>query len=691
MSVPLSAVAVRKQFGDTSSTNKRSRSLTSDDEQESESLTQSPKQSHDFDYLTAEAAIETEDLSTQGVSGHQTLGQLCSFQPSDGNVLQDDENILTLRLKAGETLCVLGQFDLRVKEGVIRLVGATLPQGSIHRVYSSVVHSIPLIQCVPSENPEREAVLELHACKSGLRLLKRISPMFDRIWNEKPSEESNATGLATKIQRSFAPLYTTEDDGIKRRIYLMDISPRWETILSRISSIRERTPVVLVCGPKATGKSTFVRYLANRLLTLHVRNGQSTEGRSHDGVAILDADPGQPEFSPPGQLSLVQLHTPVFGPPFSHPYVPQIWGNRLIRAHSIVASSPKDDPFHFRDCIYDLMKHHRKIPGSVPLLINYPGWILGSGLDVLLDLIRAASLTDIVYTSELGPVEIVQTLQEAAGPIPFHTLQSQPTANRARTAAELRAMQIQSYFHLNPSQNISLAWDATSLTHIKPWVVSYSGRRPGIFGVMVCGEHIPAAAHLVEILNGSLVSITAIEHEITNDDDDNHNDVKASNGLQVTRSPPYDLPLATLPHNAPFPPQTSRTLGLALIRGIDTQAKTLHLLTPILGSELRHLHHHNTKLVLVRGRLETPGWAYVEEMQRRARKEKKTPPKKNDTTGSRGDPATDSVVVETRALFDGVEMPWVVLPDADNTKINPGLPSGARTVQKRRRRDIRTK
>lgn len=52
-----------------------------------------------------------------------------------------------------------------------------------------------------------------------------------------------------------------------------------------------------------------MRRLVNHLLSLG----------SCGAVAVLDFDPGQSEFTPPGMLSLTLVKNFVFGPPFSHP------------------------------------------------------------------------------------------------------------------------------------------------------------------------------------------------------------------------------------------------------------------------------------------------------------------------------------------------------------------------------------
>lgn len=61
-------------------------------------------------------------------------------------------------------------------------------------------------------------------------------------------------------------------------------------------------------GGKGVGKSTFGRWLINRILS----------SGSNEKVLYLDFDPGQTEFNPPGMLAVHVVSEPVFGPNFSH-------------------------------------------------------------------------------------------------------------------------------------------------------------------------------------------------------------------------------------------------------------------------------------------------------------------------------------------------------------------------------------
>lgn len=97
------------------------------------------------------------------------------------------------------------------------------------------------------------------------------------------------------------------------RAQQFELSPSWERVLSRISGPSDTLDgpdfiematipsVILVRGPKRTGKSTFARVLCNRLTTTYRR------------VGYLECDLAHAEFTPPGMVALNILEHPLFG------------------------------------------------------------------------------------------------------------------------------------------------------------------------------------------------------------------------------------------------------------------------------------------------------------------------------------------------------------------------------------------
>ncbi len=488
-------------------------------------------------------------------------------------------------------------------------------------------------------------------------------------------------------------------------------------------------PVIMVCGPKSSGKSTFSRLTLNNMLNkAALRRKQSKATTKDDGVALLDLDLGQPEFSPPGELSLVHLRTPIFGPPFSHPIVEEQSGNRLVRAHHVAAISPKDDPDHYLACALDLIRHYHRLlqsHPSCPLVINCCGWIFGSGLEVLTELILRFPITDVVYMSDTGPPEVVDDLVIATtrAKKPFHMLPSQPSEYATRSSADLRAMQALSYFHLSKTEGPHLSWNPMPISSMTPWVVRYAGPHPGILGIMILGER-QDPEYLAQLLDGTLVGVVAIEddsaipqqhqdHIMSGKDPnapethrdgsdsltDSHcaiyqfpkfaesNDDFDMQDLHPPPSPtsshstcPFTTDSTHKPHPSITPPPTSslpylfsgqgtctpldpsksHSLGLALIRGIDKVPQTLHLLTPIPASTIATWSSRGTRIVLVKGKLDTPSWAYQEDYCRAAGAERAVVDGDGDVNGVVGD-----VEGEGRAsgkvkpkMWEG-DVPWV--------------------------------
>lgn len=378
-----------------------------------------------------------------------------------------------------------------------------------------------------------------------------------------------------------------------------------------------------------------------------------TMSQNYDTVAFLDLDPGQPEFSPPGELSLLKLKAFNLGPPFTHPTT---YGDKdLIRAHHFGYLSPKDDPHHYYQCAQDLYSHYRQM-GICPLIVNCSGWVQGSGLELLTDLVNGLNLTDVIYMSTTGPEEVVSALEEATTrrDIPLHQLTSQVSDFPTRTAADLRMMSTMSYFHIDGFEIGDIRWNASPLTTIAPVVVHYAGPSQAILAVMVVGDE-QSPEFYSSLLEGCIVGIAVVEqgsaHSVgSNEDFDS--DIIAVEAEDISiqgddlqrleqKEEQYFEPgtilrssdgipyICAKDHSVrPLPPASSHSLGQAIVRGIDTVNKTFHLLTPIPSERFQAAHRQNQKIMLVRARLDTPTWAYSEqaalEKGRRLRRERES-------------------------------------------------------------------
>ncbi|KAL1967595.1 hypothetical protein VTN77DRAFT_3110 [Rasamsonia byssochlamydoides] len=571
------------------------------------------------------------------------------------NVVYSDESVLCVRIKEKMNLVLIGMYDIWVKRGVISLMGAKLhPSPKLYRVYAPSTHSLPVIKCV--SGIEGYAEVEIQSCHSGIYRLGELSPLYHRIWNSGETAADRVT-LKGSSRRTFSVLYTSSNDPLKRHLRPLHLEKKWSAAIKVLS---QRGPGlrVLVCGPKGSGKSTFSRYLLNHLLS----PAPQTEGgyTTPDGVAFLDLDPGQPEFSPMGEIYLAHLREPIFGPPFSHPTLEGSRNGIIVRAHHIGASSPKEDPDHYVMAAMNLMDHYRSLLATYPqcpLIINFPGWIFGLGLEVAMWLVRSLGLSDVVYMSEKGPSEVVEPLGHAAGEarVTLTTLPSQPVDFVSRSSAQLRSMQMQSYFHMSqPGGCQNPVWSEMPLVYSKPVLVDYAGPRQGILGIMVLGNrHDPDL--LRDIIDGAIVSVVAVESinaisgyrnreveameadakedsmledrdqdDVDVDKDIDMSDVTGISHVQqlkvslepnITRTSREDLPYLFFGAGSctPLDPKASRSLGLALVRTIHVSSRKLELVTPIPSSKIHEALKQGQGLVIVRGQLDNPDWAICEE------------------------------------------------------------------------------
>ncbi|URE14088.1 Pre-mRNA cleavage complex II protein Clp1 [Musa troglodytarum] len=171
----------------------------------------------------------------------------------------------------------------------------------------------------------------------------------------------------------------------------------WAEVAEEISRASSPPPVVFICGPKNSGKSTFSRYLLNVLLPRHGK------------VGYLDTDVGQPEFSSPGCLSLTlvdQTIPGIFLLLYFILYLMNPCNRATERCFFFGDVSSKSDPKAYLDCTFNLYDYFIRVhyqpnelnhPGkALPLIINTPGWVKGTGFDLLVEKLRYISPRQVV-------------------------------------------------------------------------------------------------------------------------------------------------------------------------------------------------------------------------------------------------------------------------------------------------------
>ena len=93
-------------------------------------------------------------------------------------------------------------------------------------------------------------------------------------------------------------------DPLNGSVRTLQIPSMWDEPMIQLKKCNSQR--LFICGGKGVGKSTFSRYAVNTLLN------------DYPIVAYIEADVGQPEFTPAGMVSLHLLSTPLLGPAHTH-------------------------------------------------------------------------------------------------------------------------------------------------------------------------------------------------------------------------------------------------------------------------------------------------------------------------------------------------------------------------------------
>ncbi|KAM1340265.1 hypothetical protein EV1_038630 [Malus domestica] len=324
------------------------------------------------------------------------------------------------------------------------------------------------------------------------------------------------------------------------------IPPEWSEAADCIAydSVTWPPPIALVCGAKNCGKSTFSRHLLNIFL------------RRYKKVGYLDTDVGQPEFSPPGFVSLTVIDEAT---PGNYLTIPHLKTPERCLFFGDVSS--KTNPTTYLNSIFSLYDYYKKeyclsdqsdrpTKTGLPLVVNTPGWVKGVGYDLLVDMLKYIAPTHVVKINisaksknlPSGAFWLDEDHDAMLNLIEINSAR-QDSFNRSvlvqKDACLLRDVRILAYFR----QCFSSSLNITTIKELANALASQPPYEVPISSIKIRHLHcqVPGAESFYS-LNATIV------------------------GLAVSSGGSKDLPWC---------------VGLGIVRGIDTFKGLLYVITPV--------------------------------------------------------------------------------------------------------------
>ena len=569
-----------------------------------------------------------------------------------GDILEkESRNLITLN--QDQTLVTKGLYDIKVLCGTISIYGAYFKsdENACHRVYALSTDPLPTIECV-SENAKFQVVtapssikrlgqfcVSFRSSRNNSGHLENVGASADNIRGRHVACVSKTRTLR-RLSLNQGQFYSNSnalgEDQYQRLIY----PALWKEVIKKLcdpnndalkpSSDTERgmkAPLILLSGHEQSGKSTFCRFLMNHLLTSSLykaTNARSSNGRERNAaVFLLDLDTNSPEFTPCGQITLIECHSTILGPEYTHPITLSQCkeGTRVVRTHFFGSQNISDRPNEFCACVRDLLETYQGNLVGNPLIIVAPGYLshdLRRSSAPTKDLITILSPTAIVHLRGRRSVEADECVRRWSfeSDTPLHSIRSQVSFEKHVPRREVRDLCLYSYFHVDRwNSRCDARWtsNAVALRTNVSW--RYSGDDADILGILYCEHPAPSEQGVTIVLDGCLVWAVFIE------------DGALANELasKVIRTQIEDIPQIMEPNhlvsNLPDP-RKSHLIGLARLNDIDVDENELDLCLPIPQNTLSQIRTRSPgsppRVLLIKDGSEVPDWLYTEQAARKS-------------------------------------------------------------------------
>lgn len=550
----------------------------------------------EMEVLNTSTGSEWEDISTADELLRETSSCDTDNMALEQNfcILFQKTDFFTMVMKHPVMLSVIGKIQVKVLYGCLDVLGFRLtPQSGFAPIYSPQSNSRIVIATCPTTIAETDT----HSEKDKLlQKLLTFGYLKEEAWVILKNFNSNFVILQCRKLSNTACSYVTRYhhnlfDVNKKFHSVADLDPEfcygctfcgvsktrsivsdnyWRQIATDIGVCAQyKAPLrIIICGGKGVGKSTVSCYLVNSLLNVC------------DRVCYMDGDPGQPEFTPPGLVSLLEITQPCLGPAFTHHQKPKM-------SIFIGGTSVGELPSHYAKCIHEMWKYYLQHDArQQPVLVNTMGWNKGIGVALLVDLINIIRPTHVVQVNNtcnpaknfpklLSP-EYVQSLSGWVTKIPDVPLAYK--IYRIETKIQLKKNEFSPKIlrEINLLAYLSTLQQQADNVEFQPLNCLNSYKVPwSSIALHVCHAKV-ANSEILYVFNASIVAMCS-------------SDTKE---FISTKDPTLPKFLSEIP--------ICHCLGYGIVKGISMEEKCFYVLTSLNPEELLRVN------VLLRGAVDLP-------------------------------------------------------------------------------------
>ncbi|KAG8434226.1 hypothetical protein GDO86_012558 [Hymenochirus boettgeri] len=520
------------------------------------------------------------------------------------NAVLDEEGVCVVVLDPRQKLTFNGKCSLTCLYGAVQVFGLVInKRQKAYDLFSPNSHTPLTIEALTYKKPTktkkevrmevrqllrgylsidyRRTIMKSFTSSSSVILLERFEDAttsfilshadYSSLFTTKPREKSSSF-MSNAVLYSIGVENRDPDCGTK---ISEEILLAVQSLVSACLEEDNGCPVILVCGSKNVGKSTFNRYLINQLLN-HISS-----------VGYLDCDLGQTEFTPPGCVSLMSITEPVLGPPFTHQ-------QEAIKMVYFGETSCDQDMERFLESVKYVITSYKR---DEPLIINTMGWVKGFGLLLLIDIIRLLSPSHIVQINAKGSNDMdpltENYIQNATGFLTKGNSTSQRKSKESESSEDEKLQECEDdfYFQSHPGhhlitietdfigagetgnirchsgvlRDLAMLGYISKLQHFHPeQIIPINSLIPyevpfNAVALRIVHSDV-APSHILYSLNASWVGLCRILDDIRSEND---------GPVILTQTPICDC------------------LGFGIVRGVNMEKRVYYILTPILPESLR--------------------------------------------------------------------------------------------------------